>query len=113
MCFPMSNVITTTHRSWEGDEIVNRPIIRAARYVPGTRKRFDIDIREFLLSDSNAVGLERCREALDALPSAEERTFVRSTQRGAFDLRVRAVCSYLSQNVRYQLKKSADRAPEQ
>jgi hypothetical protein len=112
MCFQTSNIVTTTRKSWDGDEIV-RPVIKAARYVPMTRKRYDIDIREFLSNASNAVVLEKCRDAMDMLPTSEAQALVRSHKPGAFDLRVRAVCNYLAQTLKYKRRRTAERGPDQ
>jgi hypothetical protein len=112
MCFQTADVVTSTRKSWEGDEIVNRPIIRAARFVPGTKKRYDIDIRQFLSNSSNAVVIESTRAALEQLSTLEEHSLVRSSRPGAFDLRVRAICGYLGRTLRYKVKRS-DRGPDQ
>lgn len=76
-------------------EIVSEPIIPASRKVPGSSKsRYEIDIREFLSTETNAVVRKRLRELVSRLPTDEQVLF-RSRIPGAFDLRARRVAEYV------------------
>ncbi|MBZ5589903.1 MAG: transglutaminase-like domain-containing protein [Acidobacteriia bacterium] len=80
---------------WAGDEIVQEPIIPASRKVPGSRKnRYEIDIREFLSTETNAVVRNRLRELASKLPT-DEKVLFRSRTRGGFDLRARRIAEYV------------------
>jgi hypothetical protein len=73
---------------WAGDEIAFSPVIPAARRVAGSRRRgYDIDIREYLSIEGNAVvrhWLEK--EVIGRLPKAERLRFLFRAQ-GSFDFR--------------------------
>ena len=57
MCFAPSNVTDLSRWNWDGDVIVQQPIVPSGRRVVGVRSRrsYDIDVREFLTSNRNAV----------------------------------------------------------
>lgn len=78
---------------WGGDEIAYSPVIPAARRVAGSRRRrgYDIDIREYLSIDGNAVvrhWLER--EVIRRLAKADQLRFLFRSH-GAFDFRAQAI----------------------
>ncbi|MGD1148409.1 MAG: transglutaminase-like domain-containing protein [Thermoanaerobaculaceae bacterium] len=74
---------------------MQEPIIPASRKVPGSSKtRYDIDIREFLSTETNAVVRKRFRELAGTLPPDEQVRF-RSRNPGAFDLRARRIAEYV------------------
>jgi len=100
MCFTLSNVRSPRSWNWEGDEIINDPIIRAARKIPDSERQYDIDIRSFLLAKGNAVLRRALNELLDKLPESERALF-RSHVPGAFDLRVQRILEYVSTKVGY------------
>jgi hypothetical protein len=94
MCLQTSAVKPWQGWNWSGDEIVHKPIIPASRTIPGTRRRYPIDIREFLTTTSNAVVSETLGTLIDDLPSAEQALF-RSHARGSFDFRTDQVVRYV------------------
>lgn len=103
MCLQTSNVDTSYAPNWEGDEIQGS-IVLAARNVPGTTTRYDIDLREYLTTASNAVVRREIDAAVDGLPTDGDRAFFWSRRPGSFDHRVRTICHHLSATVRYQRK---------
>ena len=93
MC-QQSSAVTPWHDwNWSGDEIVYEPIIPASRTIPGTKRRYPIDIREFLTTRNNAVVNQKLGLLIGRLPAAEQALF-RSHARGSFDFRVDAVLDY-------------------
>lgn len=54
MCFVPSNVMDLGKCNWDGDVIVQQPIVPSGRKVVGVRSRrsYDIDVREYLTSSS-------------------------------------------------------------
>ncbi len=131
MCFPQKlKVRTTVDYKWGGDIIVNDPVVASFRRIPGTRKKYDIDVRNFLRTKGNAVisqELTHVREfaelitvrvekspPTDAPPSKEERgfdevkgsEFFLSKKPGAFDFRANVIMSYLSESFTYDTKKT-------
>ncbi len=80
---------------WAGDEIVNEPVVPASRVVPGTtRKRYPIDIREYLSTAGNAVVRDALRRLVRGLKPAEKARLY-SRRPGAFDFRAATVASFV------------------
>jgi hypothetical protein len=100
MCFTLSHVSTTGRWNWEGDEIVHDPIILASRLIPNEKKRYDIDIREFLLTKDNAVIGREIGKIISALPF-DRQAFFRSHSEGSFDYRVQVITSYMAESITY------------
>jgi hypothetical protein len=94
MCLQSSAVKPWQAWNWSGDEIVHKPIVPASRTIPGTRKRYPIDIREFLATTSNAVVSETLGTLIDELPPAEQALF-RSHARGSFDFRTDQIVRFV------------------
>ncbi len=94
MCLQTSAVTPWHDWNWSGDEIVYEPIIPASRTIPGTKRRYPIDIREFLTTRNNAVVGQKLGLLIDRLPVAQQAHF-RSHARGSFDFRVDAVLDYV------------------
>jgi hypothetical protein len=80
--------------NWSGDHIVHTPIVRACRTIPGRARRYDIDIRQFLTTASNAVVGRTLSKIIDALP-AERQALFRSHERGSFDFRADAMVQFI------------------
>ena len=108
MCLSASNVKAAAQWNWEGDTIIHDPIIRACREVLGTKKRYDIDIRDFVISRDNAVLSRAVGEIADML-APNDRTLFFSRQAHSFDLRLRAVTAYLSKYIAYKANNNAKR----
>src|SRR5262245_60083163 len=91
MCMQPSAVRPYQRWRCAGDEIVHRPVIPAARRVAGSRKRgYDIDIREYVSIDGNAVIHDWLHALVQQLPVDEQLGFyARGT--GCFDLRVQTI----------------------
>ncbi len=100
MCLQTSAVTPWHDWNWSGDEIVYQPIIPASRTIPGTKRRYPIDIREFLTTRDNAVVNQKLGLLIDRLPVADQAHF-RSHARGSFDFRVDAVLDYVG-TLRYR-----------
>jgi hypothetical protein len=86
MCLQSSLVTPWDDWNWDGDEIVYKPIIPASRTIPNTRKRYPIDIREFLTTTDNAVVGDYLGRLVSRLPASDQSRF-RSRSRGSFDFR--------------------------
>lgn len=101
MCLQTSLVKSWNDWNWNGDEIVHLPIIPASRPIPGSKskKRYAIDIREYLTTTNNAVVGERLATIIKALPADKQERF-RSKASGSFDFRVDAVVESF-RNLRY------------
>ena len=86
MCLQISAIKPWDSWNWDGDEIVHRPIIPASRTIPNTKKRYAIDIREFLTTTDNAVVSEKLGELIHSVSPSDQACF-RSHARGSFDFR--------------------------
>src|SRR5512137_823143 len=96
MCLQTSSVTRWQSWNWSGDEIVHNPIVPASRTIPGKKKRYPIDIREFLTTTNNAVVHQALGELTKSLPANEQALF-RSHARGSFDFRADKVAQYIGQ----------------
>ncbi|MBI3856088.1 MAG: transglutaminase domain-containing protein, partial [Planctomycetes bacterium] len=94
--------------SWAGDRIVEKPLIPNARMLPAitgrrpgyTRKKFDVDARQFLSIEDDTVIQTELLAMIDALKPEEQLVFG-SRLRGAFDFRTRQVLQYLEGRLKY------------
>ena len=113
MCFRTSLVKSWNDWNWNGDEIVHLPIVPASRPIPGskTKKRYSIDIREYLTSTNNAVVGEKLSAIIKKLPATEQSLF-RSHSRNSFDFRVDTILESFAE-LRYLSKANlTDRCPD-
>lgn len=101
MCLSSSNIRAAAQWNWEGDTIVYEPIILAWRKVPGTDKRYDMDIREFISNKDNSVIRKVVGEISSGL-AEDERSLFLSRGPHSFDLRMRAVTAYISKDIAYE-----------
>jgi hypothetical protein len=86
---------------WAGDEIVYDAVIPAARRIPNTKRRiYPIDIRGFLLIESNAVLRHALHQMIGRLTAEDARRFF-DRKPGSFDFRAQVVKEFLSAEVRY------------
>ena len=100
MCLAVSNVRSAVQWNWDGDLIEHGTIIKAARMIPGTNTRYDIDIREYIANKDNAVIRREIERIADGLGSADRGLFF-SHKEGSFDFRMRTVTEHLAQRVQY------------
>ena len=96
MCMQASEVKPYQRWHWAGDHIVQDTVVEASRRVPGTKQRYDIDIREYLGTTSNAVVRRKLLETIGALPAAEQAQFL-SDQPGSFDFRADRMAEKMSE----------------
>jgi hypothetical protein len=94
MCLQSSAVRPWDSWNWSGDEIVYSPIIPASRTIPGKKKRYPIDVREFLTTTNNAVVNRSLNELIRSLPADDASRF-RSHARGSFDFRADKVSEFV------------------
>ena len=101
MCFQTSLVKSWNDWNWNGDAIVYPPIVPASRPIPGAKikKRFSIDVREYLTTTNNAVVGERLNAIIRKLPPYDQLCF-RSKSLGSFDLRADTILESFS-DLRY------------
>jgi hypothetical protein len=107
MCFSFSKVYQTSNWNWDGERIIHDSIVPSSRPPVAHRKgNYDIDVREFLVSERNVV----MRRTLEAdirkfiselkLPNASW-DFFRSRDRGSFDFRANIISEFISSAIKY------------
>jgi hypothetical protein len=102
MCMQASGVRPYQRWHWAGDEIIQSPVVPASRPLPGSkRKRYPIDLREFLSIEDDAVVRQALR-ALVANLSPKERSLLAERAPGTFDLRARRVAQWVGSTLRYR-----------
>jgi len=103
MCLTDSDIQSLQKWNWDGDHIIFNPVIDSSRCVPGTEKRFDTDIREFLSNKDNAVIRRELRKLVDRM-AEKKKAFFRSRALGSFDFRVQKILEYVAENIAYEYK---------
>jgi hypothetical protein len=103
MCLVTSSLRSYHRWNWEGDQIIPDPIILAARTIPGTTKRYDIDIREYLISQDNAVIRRELGQIVSAL-SAKDAQLFNSRLPGSFDFRAELITSRIGKRIKYDAR---------
>ncbi len=111
MCLQISLVQPWNNWNWAGDEIVHQPIIPAARTIPNTKKRYSIDVREFLTTTDNAVVSEKLRGIVNQL-TADEQSHFRSHAQGSFDFRADTIRQSFNQLHHWRNANKTGRGPD-
>ena len=108
MCFTLSKIAPHDRWNWDGDHIIHECIVPASRPVPGyTRKKssYDIDVREFLVTDRNEVMRKTLREDIKsfvlATPGANWELF-QSRSEGSFDHRAHLIAAFVAEKIAYK-----------
>lgn len=108
MCLTLSKVAPCGRWNWDGDRIIHECIVPASRPVVGyTRKRafYDIDVREFLVSERNEVMRKAIRKDIKdyvhAAPGADWELF-RSRRPGSFDHRAFLIAAFVAEKIAYK-----------
>lgn len=91
--------------------VVFDTIVPAGRPVVGRRRTYEIDVREFVVTERNAVVRRTLERDIAAFAAGlDPRGRERLTERGpgCFDFRVRAIVGWVLRNVRYRAKAGRD-----
>lgn len=95
--------------NWDGDCIVHECIVPSSRPVAGSRSRkgYDIDVREFLVTARNEVVRRTLHRDLQryvaGMPGGDWGLFT-SRQQGSFDYRVRVIAAFVADTIGYRKK---------
>lgn len=108
MCFTLSKIAPHDRWNWDGDHIIHECIVPASRPVPGyPRKKssYDIDVREFLVSERNEVMRKTLRADIKSFvqstPGANWELF-QSRSEGSFDHRAHLIAAFVSEKIAYK-----------
>ncbi|TAL67846.1 MAG: transglutaminase domain-containing protein [Bacteroidetes bacterium] len=108
MCLVSGTIVNVSKWNWDGDHIVHDCTVPSARNVIGSRKKYPLDIREFLVSEKNSVMSNTLREDFPKFlkryysdRSGKKYSFFESKQEGSFDFKVKVITNFVSQNIAY------------
>ncbi|MCC7386753.1 MAG: transglutaminase family protein [Deltaproteobacteria bacterium] len=95
MCMRATAVRPHHKWNWSGDELVHDPIVPNARWLRGRRGRgYDVDVRELLVSEGNAVIRREIEKLVASLePEGKARFLARGS--GCFDYRAAVISDLL------------------
>jgi hypothetical protein len=108
MCFTLSKIAPHDRWNWDGDHIIHECIVPASRPVPGyPRKKpaYDIDVREFLVSERNEVMRKTLREDIKKFVLATRGAdwgLFQSRAEGSFDHRAHLIAEFVSEKIKYK-----------
>ncbi len=110
MCFAPSNIRDLSKWNWDGDVIIHQPVVPSGRCAVGSRKGYDIDVREYLTSSRNAVMERVIREKIPRYLRKNGGSVTRFQARraGSFDYRAAAVTNFVADTIAYQAGKGRD-----
>src|SRR5574341_1772188 len=104
MCFTLRKIAPHERWNWNGDCIIHECIVPSSRPVPGYAGKkafYDIDVREFLLSERNEVMrrtlADDVRTFVRSTPGADWELF-RSRRPGSFDHRAYLIAAFVAEN---------------
>lgn len=106
MCLTQPSVRWSRRWNWDGDRIVHEAIVPSSRPVVGHRSGgYDIDVREFLVSDRNAVMGRALRtdmkKFVESLDGGDWDLFS-SRGSGSFDHRAAMIAAYVGDEIGYR-----------
>lgn len=112
MCLENSRIHRQRRWNWDGERIIHESIVPSSRPVVGHKDGgYDIDVREFLVSEKNATmrrTLEQdVKKFIEQLKGASWALFS-SRKPGAFDLRAHVITQYVSKKIKYRLSNGLD-----
>lgn len=112
MCIENSRIRRMRRWNWDGEQIIHESIVPSSRPIVGHQKGgYDIDVREFLVSEKNATmrrTLEKdVKKFIGGLQGASWEHFT-SRDPGAFDLRVHVITQFVSEKIKYRSSAGLD-----
>src|SRR5436190_7220679 len=117
MCIGSSAKGNLASWNWDGDHIVHETIVPSSRPPVGRSKgNYDIDPREFLVTDKNEVMRRTLQSDIPAhiltMPGADLNLFS-SRNVGSFDHRADVIAAFVSEKFTYKLKPGTGNDPWQ
>jgi hypothetical protein len=113
MCVAPSPVRRLADWNWDGDVIVHNPIVRSARPVVGRpRPQYDIDVREYLVTEHNALMQRTVREDISTFvkagPEATKADLLVTKIPKSFDFRAHVAVSFVAEKIAYRPNPARD-----
>ncbi|TCV90627.1 transglutaminase domain-containing protein [Sulfurirhabdus autotrophica] len=112
MCIENSRVHRLRRWNWDGERIIHESIVPSSRPVVGQLTGgYDIDVREFLVSEKNATmhrTLEKdVKKFISKLEGATWELFS-SRESGSFDMRANVITQFVSEKIKYRVTTGLD-----
>jgi Transglutaminase-like superfamily len=108
MCFTLAKILPHDRWNWDGDRIVHECIVPSSRPVPGyllKKSSYDIDVREFLVTERNEVMRRTLRVDIKSFvqttPGANWGLF-QSRSEGSFDHRAHLIAAFVAETIKYK-----------
>ena len=113
MCLTLSPLVNLHRWNWDGDRIVHKCIVPSSRPAvgrSGPKSEYDIDVREFLVTERNEVMRRTLAENVPKFARKQGlgSDVLLSRSSGSFDLRAAIVSAFVADHVRYLTSKGRD-----
>lgn len=109
MCISSSNVSFAPGVNWDGDYIIKNCKVPSSHVAIGTKIKYETDVREFLVTEKNAVMQETLRiKVQEFMKTDEQREYFNSRTEGSFDFRVFTIMSFIKKTIKYKTSKGRD-----
>lgn len=110
MCLTTSSIKHWKKWNWDGDLIVHSPIVPSCRPAVGSDKNYDVDVREFLVSERNVVMRRTLERDIHdyILKQNGEPQFFTSRKPGSFDYRVSMIAEFVTHKIAYERTDTID-----
>ncbi len=113
MCLIESPIKNLSRWNWDGDVIIRESVVPSSRPVVGShsmKKQYEIDVREFLVTEDNAVMRRTLSEDIPAFlrQAGGDLGLLQSRARGAFDYRANTIAAFVATEVKYRPRKGKD-----
>ncbi len=113
MCFSESSVESLNKWNWDGDVIIHDPVVPSSRPVVGFTRghQYEIDVREFLVTERNALIQRVLKHDLDKFIREELKgspDLFYARKENAFDYRAHVIHAFVSEKIAYADKEKND-----
>lgn len=104
MCLGQPSIRGVRDWNWEGDEIEHDTVVPSMRPAVGSSKMYEVDVREFLITERNAVMSRTLSRDLPKFLAGHgdgDPEFFTSRRSGSFDYRARVLAAFVSHRIEY------------
>ena len=115
MCLISGTIANISKWNWDGDHILHDCTVSSSRNVIGSRKKYPLDIREFLVSEKNSVMSKTLKEDFPKFlrkyyidKNGKKYNFFESKLKGSFDFKAMVITNFVSQTIRYKPTNGTD-----
>ena len=113
MCLVKSSIRNLSRWNWDGDVIIHESVVPSSRPVVGSRslrKQYDIDVREFLVTEDNAIMRRTLAEDITAFLKEikGDAGLFKARGKGAFDYRANIIAAFVARKIKYNGRRGRD-----